>query len=113
MKNMFHYILNATITGLMIVMIGISFLMLTDNHTSSPSIEIKVDYSTEGIHNPRTNNIKGNPEKWIILNINEDYSIAKVLKEDGNIYYMTIFNATDNFITFNVNGELHEFFFIR
>lgn len=113
MKKMFHLVLNMAIVGVMLVGIGIGFLMVTDSNTTDNSKMLKVDYSTESIRNSRTEEIKGNPEKWVILEVNEDYSVAKVLKENGHEYYMTILTAADNIIDIEVNGEVHTFYYTK
>lgn len=114
MKKMFHLVLNMMLTGLILVGIGISFLMLTDSSSSeNTSKMLKADYSTESIHNPRYESIKGNPKKWIILDVSEDYTTAKVLKENGYEYYMTIYSATNNTIDIEVNGEIHTFYYTK
>lgn len=100
--------------GLILVGVGIGFLMITDSNDNNTTNQmLKVDYSTESINNPRFETIKGNPEKWIILDVSEDYSTAKVLKEDGCVYYMTIFTATNNTINIEVNGEIHTFTYYK
>lgn len=113
LKNMVHFVLNMMLTGLILVGIGSGFLITTNSNTTNNSKMLSVDYSTESIRHPRTENIKGNPEKWIVLSVNEDFSIAKVLKEDGHEYYMTIFQATNNTIDIEVNGELHTFYYFK
>lgn len=53
-------------------------------------------------------------ENWVILDVNEDYSEAKVLKSNGHVYYMSIYDADDYTISIVTNdGELHEFSYSR
>lgn len=114
MKKMFHLILNMILTGLILVGIGIGFLMATDsNNNNTNNKMLKADYSVESINHPYFETIKGNPEKWIILSVSEDFSTAKVLKEDGHEYYMTIFQASGNTIDIEVNGEIHTFTYYK
>ncbi len=109
-SNMLHFSMNIVLTGFVLLAIGICFLMVTDTDTATNTNKmLKMDYSTESINYPRTENIKGNPEKWIIISVSEDYSTAKVIKEDGYVYYMTIFQATDDTIDIEVNGDIHTF----
>lgn len=109
LSKFFHFTANIILTGIILVGIGIGFLMITDTPSKPVSQQIKVNYSSESLRNPNISTINGNPEKWIIISVSEDYSTAKVLKEDGCVYYMTIFTATENTIDIEVNGEIHAF----
>lgn len=113
LSKFFHFTANMVLTGIILVGIGIGFLMITDTPNQPISQQIKANYSSESIRNPSISTINGNPEKWIIISVSEDYSLAKVLKEDGCVYYMTIFTATDDTIDIEVNGQIHEFYYTK
>lgn len=113
LSKFFHFISNIILTGIILVGIGIGFLMITDMPSKPISQQIKANYSSESLRNPQISTIQGNPEKWIILDTDEDLSLAKVLKEDGHMYYMTIYNAYDNIISIECNGQIHEFYYTK
>lgn len=114
LSAMFHFVMNLMLTGLILVGIGIAFLMATDSKDNRINgVMIESNYSSEAIRNPQISTIQGNPEKWIILDTDEDLSLAKVLKEDGHMYYMTIYNAYDNIISIECNGQIHEFYYTK
>lgn len=113
MKKMFHLVLNMAIVGVMLIGFGIGFLIMTDSTTTNNNKMLKANYSVESINHPNFETIKGNPEKWIILDVSEDYSTAKVLKENGHEYYMTILSATGNTIDIEVNNQIHTFTYYK
>lgn len=95
--------------GLCAVMVGVclgfAIMMFADNSGYE-------DYRKIAAEINEIENQRGTPDEWHIISINEDYSEALVLKTDGQVYDMTIYEATDNMVSIIVdNGEIHDYYY--
>lgn len=98
-----------------IVLLVAFFAIMTfgDNNKVTPSQEMKISYAPSQF-STKSKEISDRDDitNWIIINVNEDYSIAKVLKPNGHMYYVTIYEAYDNIVCFCDNkGNIHEFYY--
>lgn len=55
--------------------------------------------------------ISVSPLSMSIKSVSEDYSEAIVLLEDGSLHHWKVYEAYDDIVVLEVNGEFHEYFY--